>query len=386
MNFPKKLKDFVALGSSNLIASIILGLFWLFLASLLTKTDYGQLGFFMAIANIAGAISLLGLRQTIMVYEPKNENLIPASVALVLITSIISAIVVFVFIQNFWVSILIASMCIYHLSAASLLSKQKYGIFSKYRLLQAVVAVIASLVFYQILGINGIFLGYFVSFLFILKDLVPLVKNKKIEFSKLKSKIGFIMYAYSSRLSQVFFFWGDKLVIGTIFGLTMLASYYFAAQYLLLLEAIPRSMEQYLLPQEAGGQRNIKTKQFFIGLSCIIVIISIIAIPYGVNTFLPKYEESIQPMQIMSLAIIPLSVIAIQRAQFLGKENSRIVLIGSVIQTGFYLVLVIILGQVFGLVGIAYGFLSAAIFLSVFNYFVNIHQQNNSKANQMKRE
>ncbi len=133
MNFPKKLKDFVALGSSNLLASIILGLFWLFLASLLTKTDYGQLGFFMAIANIAAAISLLGLRQTIMVYEPKNENVIPASVALVLITSIISAIVVFVFIQNFWVSILIASMCIYHLSAASLLSKRKYRIFSKYK-------------------------------------------------------------------------------------------------------------------------------------------------------------------------------------------------------------------------------------------------------------
>ena len=379
MNFPKKLKDFVALGSSNLIASIILGLFWLFLASLLTKTDYGQLGFFMAIANIAAAISLLGLRQTIMVYEPKNENVIPASMALVLITSIISAIVVFVFTQNFFVSLVVVSMSFFNLFAATLLSKEKYGTFSKYRLLQAVVAVIASLVFYQILGINGIFLGYFVSLLFILKQLLPLVKNKKIEFSKLKSKIGFMMHTYAYRLSEVFFFWGDKLVIGTIFGLTMLASYYFAAQYLLLLEAIPRSMEQYLLPQEAGGQRNIKTKQFFIGLSCIIVIISIIVIPYGVNTFLPKYEESIQPMQIMSLAIIPLSVIAIQRAQFLGKENSRIVLIGSVIQTGFYLVLVIILGQVFGLVGLAYGFLSAAIFLSIFNYFVNIHLQNNSK-------
>ena len=386
MNFSKKLKDFVTLGSSNLIASIILGLFWLFLASLLTKTDYGQLGYFMAVVYIAATISLVGLRQTIMVYEPKNENVIPASMALVLITSIISAIVVFVFTQNFFVSLVVVSISFFHLIAAALLSKEKYGTFSKYKLLQAVVAVIASLVFYQILGINGIFLGYFVSFLIILKDLVPLVKNKKIEFSKLKSKIGFIMYTYSSRLSQVFFLWGDKLVIGTIFGLTMLASYHFAAQYLLLLEAIPRSMNQYLIPKEAGGEQNKKAKQFFIGLSCIIAIISIIAIPYGVTTFLPKYEESIQPMQIMSLAIIPLSVVAIQRAQFLGKENSRIVLIGSVIQTGFYLVLVIILGQVFGLVGLAYGFLSAAIFLSIFNYFVNIHLQNNSKANQMKRE
>jgi len=237
-----------------------------------------------------------------------------------------------------------------------------------------------------IFGINGIFVGYFVSFLFILKDLVHLVKNKKIEFSKLKSKIPFMMYAYSSRLSHVFFIWGDKLVIGAMFGLTMLANYHFAVQYLLLLETIPRSMHQYLLPQESGGQLNKKTKQFFIGLSCLIAVISIIVIPYGVTAFLPKYEESIQPMQILSVAIIPLSIAAIQRAQFMGKENSRIVLIGNVIQTGFYLVLVIILGQVFGLVGLAYGFLSAAIFISVFNYLVNIRMQNNSKANQMKRE
>ena len=386
MNFPKKLKEFVTLGSSNLISSIILGLFWLFLASILTKTEYGELGYLMAVVNIASGISLLGLRATLMVYVPKNENIIPASAALVLITSIISAIVVFVFIQNFFVSLAVVGMSFFHLSAGALLSKEKYGTFSKYKLLQAGVAVIASLVFYQIFGINGIFLGYFLSFLFILKDLVHLVKNKKIEFSKLRSKIPFMIYAYSTRLSGVFFLWGDKLVIGAMFGLTMLANYHFAAQYLFLLETIPRSMGEYLLPQEAGGQLNIKTKQFFIGLSCLIAVISIIVIPYGVNTFLPTYEESILPMQIMSVAIIPLSIAAIQRAQFMGKENSRIVLIGSVIQTGFYLVLVIILGQVFGIVGLAYGFLSAAIFISVFNYFVNIHMQNNSKANHMKRK
>lgn len=366
MNFSKKLKEFVTLGSSNFISSVIFGLFWLSIATFLTKTDYGQLGFFIAIVNVASIISLSGVQHTIMVYEPKKYNIIPASTAWVLITSIVSAIVVFVLFQNFLVSIMVVGMTFFLLTTSALLSKEKYRVFSKYRLLQAVVTVIISIIFYQIFGINGILLGYFLSYLFILKELFPLLKNKKIEFSILKSKIGFMTHAYANRLSQVFLYWGDKLVIGTMFGLTMLASYHFAAQYFLLLQTIPRSMDQYLLPQEAGGQPNKKAKQFFIGLSCLVVLVSIFVIPYGVTNFLPKYQESIFPMQIMSLGIIPSSIIAIQNAQFMGKENSRIVFIGSVFQAATYFVLIIVLGQFYGLIGFAIGFVSAQLIRVIF--------------------
>jgi len=170
------------------------------------------------------------------------------------------------------------------------------------------------------------------------------------------------------------------MVVGMVFGFTMLANYHFAAQYLLLIESIPISIGQYLIPQEAEGQKNKKMKLFFILLSCIVAIISIIAIPYGVTTFIPKYEESIVPIQIMSVGIIPLTIVSIQGVQFLGKENSRIVLIGSVLQSGSFLTFIILLGQAFGLVGLATGFLSAIIIRAIFNFLIDlrIHRNNDS--------
>ena len=82
---------------------------------------------------------------------------------------------------------------------------------------------------------------------------------------------------------------------------------------------------------------------------------------------LPKYNDSIIPMQIMSLAIIPSTLSTIQAVQFLGKENSRIVLIGSIIQSGSYFVFIIVLGQYLGINGIAIGFLISAIIRSIFH-------------------
>jgi len=212
----------------------------------------------------------------------------------------------------------------------------------------------------------------------VLKELPSLIKNKKIEFSLLKSKIRFTLFANANRLSLAFFQWGDKLIIGAIFGFTFLASYYLAAQYLLLLQNIPRSVQQYLLPQEAVGQKNKKLKIFSVIIACFITIISIIIIPIGVENFLPQYTDAILPIQIMSVGLIPLTISSIQQTKFLGHENSQLVLFGSILESSLYLTLIIVLGQIYGLVGIAYSFLAAVIIRTVFNQFVEKHFQNES--------
>jgi len=89
------------LGSSNLISAIVYGIFWLFLASLLEKAEFGELGFLVGIANVAFIISILGLSHTIMVYEPKKENIFPSSFFVVLISAIITSFVVYLITQNF---------------------------------------------------------------------------------------------------------------------------------------------------------------------------------------------------------------------------------------------------------------------------------------------
>jgi len=212
----------------------------------------------------------------------------------------------------------------------------------------------------------------------VLKELPSFIRNNKFEFSVLKSKISFTLFSYATPLSAVFFLWGDKLVIGALFGYSLLGNYFFAAQYLLLLQVIPISIQQYLLPQEAEGQKNTKLKIFSVILAGLISLVSIIFVPIGIESLLPEYQDSILPIQIMSIGIIPLTISSIQQTQFLGRENSKIVLIGSVIQSGLYLILLVILGQSHGLVGIAYSFLAAVIIRTVFNQFVEKHFQKES--------
>ena len=65
---------------------------------------------------------------------------------------------------------------------------------------------------------------------------------------------------FGNRISQVLLMYGDKILIGSIFGFSMLGNYYFAFQVFMLLDTIPKSISQYLLPQEAEGKKNKKLK------------------------------------------------------------------------------------------------------------------------------
>jgi len=370
MAFKNKLKDLLSLGFIFLSSSVILGIFWLYLASIMTKEEYGELGFLIAIANVGATISLFGIGTMVVVYETKNENVFPSSFILVLISANITALVTFGLIQNVFVSILIVGMVIFQIMLSGLNSKQRYGDFSKHKIIRAAITVGVALVLFQIFGINGILLSYFLSTLFILKDLNSLIKNKRIEFSLLKPKIPFILHLFSTNLTTVFVRWGDKILIGSLLGFSALANYFIAIQYFFLLTTIPLSLSIYLMPQESQGRKNKKIKIFSIIISCLVSIISIIVIPYGINNFLPKYEESIFLMQILSVGIIPLTISSIQGAEFIGKENSRVVLIASVLQAGIYFGSIILLSQEFGIVGLPIGFVLAISIRVIFNFLI----------------
>ncbi len=368
MDFRKKIQEIITLSSANITAAIILGLFWLFLATYIEKIEYGELGYYMSIVNVGLAISMLGLRATVVVYGAKNENIFPVSFIIVLISSSITSVVTYFLTHNVAVSMLIIGMTIFFITVSGLNSKFRYMDISLHVIIRAIIAVVLALVFYQVYGIDGILLGYFLASFLILKELRSLVKNKEINFALLKSKIKFILHVWSNRLAGVLFWWGDKIIIGYLFGFSILANYHLAVQYVLLIDTIPRSISQYLLPQESSGEKNKKIKIFSIITSSIIAIISIILIPYVIDYFLAEYSDSILPMQILSTALIPLSISMIQQSEFLGRENSRFVLIGSVIQTGLYFTLIILLGETMGIIGFAIGFLISSIMRCIVNF------------------
>ena len=119
-----KIKDLLSLSSANLISSLIYGLFWIFLASLFTNEEYGELGLFMSVARVGSGIALLGLAGTILVYEAKNQNIFPASFVIVLISSTVASIVAFVLTQNFMASLLLFGLTIFFIILSALNAKK----------------------------------------------------------------------------------------------------------------------------------------------------------------------------------------------------------------------------------------------------------------------
>jgi len=365
-----KIKDYLTLGSANLAASGINAVFWMYLASLMDKSEYGMLGYLISIATVSFAISTIGLPKTIVVYGAKNENVISPAYTLGLISSTIASIVVFIITQNIAASFLIWGMMIFGLKTSDLNSKKRYREFAMYKIIRSGLIVTLGFVLFQFFGINGVILGFALATLPALTGLYQYAKNKKFSIALLKPKAGFMINNWFHRISNSLFWWGDKIIIGLLFGFTTLGGYHLAAQYLLLLQTVPQGIFIYLLPHESVGRKNKKIKIFSVLVSAVLVLGSILFLPYAIDAFFPKYQESILPAQIMSVALIPLTISLIFESQFIGREKPRIALIGMVLQTITYFALLILLGAEYGIFGIAIAFLIATVIRFSYNTIV----------------
>ena len=369
-NFFAKIKSYFTLGLANFAVSSINAVFWMYLASLLDITEYGQLGFLISLSTVAFAISTIGLDKVIIVFGSKKENVLGPSYTLGIISASVTSLIVYIITQNIGVSFLTWCMMIFLLHQSDLNSKKRFSSFAKFQILRSVLIVILGITLFHVFGINGIVLGFALSTLPTFRSLFSYAKNKKLNIGILKPKIKFMINNWLARLGNNFFWWGDKLIIGTFFGFSILGSYQLASQYLFLLDAIPRALMIYLLPQESVGQKNKKLKIFSVGISCIIALISIIVFPFVIEEFFPKYHDSILPAQIMSIAIIPITIYTLLETQFVGKEMPRVVTISTGSQVLAYFSLIILLGNEYGIMGIAFAFLSSAIIRAAVNTII----------------
>lgn len=370
-NFFSRVKNQSSLVFSNIAAAAIHGFFWIYLAKILDKAEYGELGYLLSIASLGASIALVGLPTMIVVYGSKKENVLSPAYTLGLITSSITSIVSYLITQNFVISILIIGLVLFGLMESELNSKKRFLAYSVNNISRRILLVVFALILYPVFGINGVLFGIFLSMLSGFIGLYNFLRNKKISISTLKLKIRFLINDYFSSLSSTVLFTGDKLIIGTLAGFSLLGNYQLAIQPLSVLQVIPSALMVYLMPLESQGMKNKKFKIYSVGLMCILTIISIALIPYAVDRFLPVYKEAIIPMQIIIVSVIPTTINMIFSAEFYANERSKIVLISSIIQVGLYFILIPLLGTSWlGLTGIAISYLVSVIAISIFNIMV----------------
>lgn len=365
-NFLKNTKDLQHLSIANISGKVISGLLWLYVATLMEAKEYGQISYLIAIAILATRISLIGSGPTIIVYLAKK---IPIETPLIVITSIlaiISAIVVYLIFQDIVISVYILFMTLYDVAIASLLGKQLFKKYSKYFIIQKICSVSFGLTLYYLMGPSGLILGIGLSFLILFPRIVNSFKTSKADFSLLKPRFGVMMNNYGLTIEKIFSGQIDKIIIVQILGFAVVGNFHLGLQLLSVMLILPAIVFQYTLPRDASGISNKKIKKITIIISVIFAILGITLAPIILPTIFPKYTEVVEIVQIISIYIIPNAINTALISDYLGKEKSKVVLIGQSISIATYVPGILILGAEFGINGVVTAFVLSGITQTIF--------------------
>jgi len=366
-------KNLAVIGISDITATLISSVFWLHIAAILDPQQYGEINYLLSIAGIVSAFTLLGSENTLIVYTAKNVKIQSTIFFIVSIIAVISSIVLYAIFQSFETSILIIGYIVFGLASHEIIGRRLYGKYSKLIIIQRTLMVALSLGLYQINGIHGILLGVGISFLIYIPNIYRGFTEVKIDFPLFKSHFGFMMNNYLLRITESVSGNIDKLIIAPIFGFALLGNYQLGLQFLAILEIIPSIIFKYTLPNDAGGNLNLKLKKLTIICSIVLSFLAYFLIPIILPIIFPKHANSIEAIRIMSFAIIPITIGYMYSSKFLGQERSIIVLISGII---FALVLtpsILLLGKYFDSTGIVFALILShsvhASFLMIISKF-----------------
>jgi O-antigen/teichoic acid export membrane protein len=341
---------YTTLGTTG--SSFLGGLFWLVLASFLDVESYGLVNYFIALGSVFSALALLGLDSTVITFLAKGEKKIVFQAnSLVLISGLGASLVLSVF---QWASgILSAAMVFFMMSIAELLGRKKYGEFALLSIGQRFVQISLSLFLYFQLGIMGIVLGYFLGNLIFSFRYFRILPNFSLKFDGIKEKRNFTLHNYGFNLIRNFTNYLDKIIIGPLFGYFVLGIYQLGFQFYLFLSIIPLSLYYYLLPEESSGKDKSKIKIVGFGLAVVAAVFAFFTLPYFIETLFPTFASSVWVVRIMSLAVIPSTIVAIVNASLLGRGRSKYVFVAGLIYLAFVIVGVLVLGGAMGAMGLA---------------------------------
>ncbi len=347
------IKDLTTLGSANIIGALIYGIFWFTMAALLGTEQYGKISYLITIGTMTSSIASFGASNTVMTYTAKEQKIQTSVYFLVIILSIVASLIVFFFVYDIGVSLLVFGTAIFSLVLSEQLGRKLYKDYSKYVISQRLLLVGLAMGLYFLLGPRGIILGFALSYFPYLVTLYKGSRNSKIEINAIKIRIGFMAHSYAMDLSSILVLSSDKLIVYPMFGFALLGNYQLGMQFLAVLTVLPGSVYQYILPRQASGISDKKLVRVTILISIVLAIVGILLAPKVIPLLFPKFKEAVEIIQIMILAIIPTSVNLIYISKFFALEKSRIVLFTSLLNLGVQTLAIIILGKLYGINGAA---------------------------------
>ena len=363
---------YVALG--NIVYSILSITLWMYLATQLPATQYGEINYLVAIASISVALALLGFDNTLVSYLAKrNIKMESESSVLVAISAVIVSIMLYLLLRSVPLSMLVISMVLFAWVAADALGRQQ---FKKYMLmvsLQRIISLIAIPFLYVLLSVDGIIYGFAVSYIIFCSTYFRVFKKLDFSVSSITTIRRYFFDSYLISISKTVPLFADKIVILPLFDLLTVGYYQFGAQISSIGSVIPLIMYNYLLPrQSTGNSKNLKHTKY-LGISCSIglTLLLFALIPFIVPVYFPRFEPAIIPAQIIIFSGIPISLSAIYNSNLMASGHSRPVVYGAAIFLIVQFLLISTLGNIYSLIGLSWATVISAVLQTAFLYYSN---------------
>ena len=362
----KGLKSISQIGAATAGGNAIAAIFWIYIADLMGQEDYGELGYMLSIAGIASTISILGGQWTMSVYTAKGVRIESSLYFISIITSTVSAIILYFLFENVGMSVYVISLVIFNLFTAEILGKKRYKTYSKIFFLQKIILVTLAILLYYILGAEGVLLAYGISYLVFTSRIISALRNHEFNFGLLRQRFKFWMFNYIIQLSNSARAQIDILLIGPLFGFALVGNYFLGLQVLGLFLILPLIIFKYTLPQDSSGSSTKQIKIITVATSIGFALLGIFVAPEVIPLVLPEYADTVELIPLLSLAIIPRTVTTMLMSGFLGKENNMHLLVGNLIAFSIVVLGILYLPEYFDIVGLAIAYLLSVTIQTIY--------------------
>lgn len=372
MPINEKIKDLASIGIGDIVATIIMGFFWFYLATELGPKLFGEITYLISIAQVVSVIALLGAGNMLVVYLAKNIKINSTIFLMTLITGVISSVLIFFIVNDLGTSFLVLGLIVFGITSSEMIGKKLFRKNAKLVILHRILMVGFSLGLYFLIGPSGVIIGYALSFFPYVPRVIHGFRENKVNFVLIKERTHFLYASYGqSLIGALSNNTLDKMLIGPVFGFILLGNYSLGVQFFGLLVILPGVIFQYLIPHDASGVENNRLKKIAVLGSICFAVLGFTIGPEFISFFFPKFTEASDIMRIMSIAVIPHTIVILYQSKFLGTEKSKRFLISTAIRLVTHIVLLMILGFWWEGIGIASAFLIGGTVGAVFSYIVD---------------
>ena len=352
---------------NRLITVGLNAIFWLLAANLLEPKDYGEIGFLIALAGLFYLISGFGASQSIVVFRAKKDETADAINLLMLISTSSASLLLILFSKE--AALFCLGYSFFVLIQVNLLGLKKYKAFFYNGLIKGSLTISLPFLFYFFLDTTGLIAGLAFANLLSVGYYIKSLKFSQVYFYKIKENFKVLLNNFAAELSNGLPRVVDKVLIAPLFGLFIIGIYQLNSQILFGLEVFPLALQLYLLSEESSGVRHRKLIKYFITIICLITIVAILFVPYVINELFQNYREGIVSLQILLVSLIPLSISYVFQSKLQARKSTTIGY-SLVIRIGSLAILIIVLGNYLGLVGLSLAFLISTILNSLYLYSI----------------